>query len=92
MVAVVCELIGKFTLIPFSLIGLGVGLAMLLAYSIPFLVGSILGNYIIRRYVGNQWWSQYRLIIVASVLAGTGIVVALSAALIMILKATWILP
>jgi hypothetical protein len=92
MVAVVGELIGKFTPIPFSLIGLGVGLAMLPAYSIPFLVGSILGNYIIRRYVGNQWWSQYRPIIVASVLAGTGIVVALSAALIMILKATWILP
>jgi len=91
-IGLIGELIGTFTPIPFSLIGLSTGTLMLPAYAIPFLVGSIIGNYIIRNHVGNEWWQQYRSILVASILAGMGIIISISAALVMVIRATWILP
>ena len=91
-IGIIGELIGKYTPIPFSLIGLSTGTIMLPAYAIPFLVGSILGNYIIRARVGDEWWQRYRAILVASVLAGMGITISIAAALVMIMRATWVLP
>ena len=92
IVGVIGELLSKFTPIPFSLIGLGTGLVMLPAYSIPYFFGSILGNYILRKYFGDKWWSQNKFIIVAGVAVGSGIVVAIFATIVMIMKATWTLP
>jgi len=83
---------GKFTPIPFSLIGLVTGTIMLPAYAVPYLIGSVLGNYVIRRHVGDEWWSNYRSVIVAGILCGMGIMIAISASAVMIMKATWILP
>jgi hypothetical protein len=92
VVGIIGELLAKFTPIPFSLIGLITGLVMLPAYSIPFFVGSLLGKYVFSKVFGDQWWSQYKFVIVAGISIGSGIVVAICAAIVMILKATWIFP
>jgi len=92
VLGIVGEVIMKFTRIPFSIIGLVIGAGMLPAYSITVFIGSIIGNYVIKRYLGAEWWERNRSVIVAGIFAGEGIVLGISAVALMMLKATWLKP
>lgn len=86
------ELTNRFAGIPFSLIGVLVGIGATPMYTVPLFVGAVLGRYVLRRRFGKEWWDENRAVIVAGVVAGEGIIVGIAVALIMISKATWVLP
>jgi len=86
------EVLSKFTGIPFSAVGLLTGTFVLPASTIPTFIGAVLGKYIFPKIFGEEFWRGRRAVIVAGVSAGEGVVIGLSAAIVMISKATWILP
>jgi len=77
--------------IPFVLISFGVGISQPIPLTVSILIGGILGKLMVRKF-GKQWWDEYKSVIVAGVLLGEGVIIAISAALMLISKAMWISP
>jgi len=92
LLGIVGETVMKFTGIPFSLIAIVTGTGMLPAYSLTVFIGSIIGNYVIKRYMGAEWWMRNRSVVVAGIFAGEGIILGISAVALMMIKATWLKP
>jgi len=88
----VLELVSKLIGIPLSVVSLVVGTTMLPTSAIPIFLSSIIGNYILKRRYGEEWWNSNRAVVVAGVAAGQGIVVGMAAGLVLIVKAAWIKP
>jgi len=51
-----------------------------------------MGRLIFQRIFGAERWNVYQRIIVAGIAAGMGIVVGISAAIVIMTKSAWILP
>jgi len=92
IVAAVGELVRTVTGLPFSLTAIVVGCIILPPNTIAVVIGGIVGNLIIRRQFGENWWQAYRATIVAGFLTGMAVMVGLSVAVVMISKASWVLP
>ncbi len=77
--------------IPFILIAFSLGITQPIPFTFSILIGGIIGKLLMRK-VGKEWWDEYKSVIVAGVLLGEGVIVAISAALMLISKAMWISP
>jgi len=77
--------------IPFVLISFSVGITQPIPWTVSILIGGILAKIFMRRF-GKEWWDEYKAVIVAGTLLGEGLVVAISAAIMLIMKAMWISP
>jgi uncharacterized oligopeptide transporter (OPT) family protein len=63
-----------------SLIGLAVGMAVPLPFSVSLFIGGCLAM-VIRYRWGKDWFSQYRNVLVAGLVVGEGIVIGIAAAI-----------
>jgi len=80
----------SFVPIPYlDVMGLLAGLSIPPYYSNAILIGYIIGNYVIRRYVGDEWWKNYRLTFLAGLSAGYGIVAVIMGCITLISRALW---
>jgi len=65
------------------------GLSVPPYYANALLIGYIIGNKIVRRYVGDEWWKNYRLTVLAGLSAGYGVVAAIMGCAVLISRALW---
>jgi len=82
----------KFASIPFSIVGFVTGVAIVPPSTVSMLIGGLIGNYVIKRYMGEKAWNENRAVIVAGVAAGMGIIIGVLSALVIMTRATWIKP
>lgn len=85
------DAISKFVGIPFSPIGLVTGVSLLPPQAISLLIGGIAGR-VISNMKGRGWWYKNRGIMMAGVATGEALAVGVSTSIVMLSKATWILP
>jgi len=78
--------------LPFSLIGFVVGASTPMPNSLSMFIGALIGRFIIRRRLGEDWWRNYRYVMLAGVFLGEALMVGISATLMLMSKAAWILP
>lgn len=79
-----------FVKIPFfNVSSLLLGLTIPPYYANAMLVGFIVGNYAIRKWLGENWWKKYRFTFLAGAVAGFGIVAGIAGAIILISKVLW---
>jgi hypothetical protein len=80
----------SFVAIPyFDVLGLLAGLGIAPHYANALLIGFLLGNYVLRRRLGEEWWNNYRLTFLAGLAAGHGIIAAVIGGIVLISKALW---
>ena len=72
-----------------DVMGLLAGLSIPPYYSNALLIGYIIGNRIIRKHVGEDWWRNYRYTILAGFSAGYGIVAVIVGAITLITRSLW---
>jgi hypothetical protein len=77
--------------IPISIIGLATGAATPLPTVFSLLMGAIIGR-ILQRYLGLEFWSKCRTVLVAGIGCGSAIAVGVSVGLATIFKSLWLLP
>jgi len=88
-------LIGEVVLsrfVPFSIIALVSGTLTLPPYSLAYLVGGIIGKYILQRRMGVEKWTSMKPVVAAGLAMGVGVAVGLSAPIAMVAKAMWSEP
>ena len=78
--------------LPFSLIGFVVGASTPMPNSLSMFIGALIGRFMIRRRLGEDWWRNYRYVMLAGVFLGEALMVGISATLMLMSKAAWILP
>jgi len=86
------QVISKFTGLPFNFAGLVTGTVTIPPFAIAYFLGGLLGQYVIKRSVGEQWWNNYKAVLVAGIAAGEGITVGIFSTFILLFKSVWILP
>ncbi len=87
MVALSCSIFK----VPFVLIAFSLGMGQLIPFTVSTFVGGVIGQLLMRK-LGKEWWDEYKAVIVAGIGLGEGVVVAISAAIMLIMKAMWISP
>ena len=55
-------------------------------------IGSLVGRYVIRRYVGAERWNRLRGVLAAGILAGVGVFIGIGIALLLVARAAWVWP
>lgn len=82
--------------IPFSFISFVAGLTGyaggLMHLQVAAFFGSLVTNLIITRRMGREWYLKYRSPMIAGLITGEGVAIAVAAALTMMYKSLWILP
>jgi len=91
-IALLGELLRMMTGVPFSLVAIVLGFTLLPSTTVPTVIGGVIANFILRRQLGDKWWMSYRTTIVAGFLTGLAVMTGFSVALVMISKASWVLP
>jgi len=91
LIFAIAEATGKAG-IGFSAAALIGGFMNLPPYAIMVLISSIIGNLLISRLFGKEWWLRVRGIIVAAFAAGMGIATGLGVSLTFISRSSWIWP
>jgi hypothetical protein len=79
-------------IVPISVIGLAAGTYTPLPTAFTSLIGGLLGNFVLKRVLGEDWWQKYRAVIVAGVGGGLGVAVGLASGLALVLRSMWSLP
>ncbi|MGB9760298.1 MAG: hypothetical protein ACPLZG_10770, partial [Thermoproteota archaeon] len=92
IVGLLGEIISRTLKVPFSLATIVVGMMTIPPISIPVFVGSLVGKFIIEKTLGSDRWKLQKVLLVSGILAGQGITVGIAVAVLMISKASWILP
>lgn len=82
------SLLSKFVGVPFSPVSLLIGMMTPPPGIVALFLGS-LASKIIQRKQGD-WWLNYRSVIVAGLIAGQGIVAGIAAAIVVLLRSTWL--
>ena len=82
----------EFIPVPFNLMGLAVGTTMLPPTSFAFLIGYLVGKYIIRRRIGRETWESLRPVMAGGIVAGQGVALGIGAAVVIIARSLWALP
>lgn len=78
--------------IPFSPIAFVTGCYTLPTSSITIFLGSLIGHYVIGRYVRKEEWIKIRGVFVAGIFAGVGVFLGLGVSMILIAKSAWVWP
>jgi hypothetical protein len=78
-----------FTLDIVSLIS---GTATIPPAAVSMLIGGLLGNYVLRKAMGETRWREERALMVAGIATGGGIVTGILAALVLMFKSAWLKP
>lgn len=86
------DIIPAFLKLPFSIIGFIVGASTPIPGIVSMFIGAIVGNYLMRVRLGEEWWKNYRYLFLAGVYLGEAIIVGIAATIMLIIKAAWILP
>ncbi len=86
------QALARFTPISFNVVGFVTGTAIVPPSTVSMLIGGLIGNYVIKRYMGEKAWNEYRAVIVAGVAAGMGIIIGVLSAMVIMTRATWIKP
>lgn len=86
------EIVSRTFKIPFSLATIVVGMMTIPPASIPIFIGSFVGKFIMEKILGPEKWRLQKTLLVSGLLAGQGIAVGIAVAVLMISKASWILP
>jgi len=86
------QAISRFAGLPFSFAGLVAGTVTIPPIAIAYFLGGLLGQLLIKRFVGEEWWNSYRAILVAGIAAGEGLIVGIFSTFILLFKSVWILP
>ncbi|OYT29642.1 MAG: hypothetical protein B6U94_07540 [Thermofilum sp. ex4484_79] len=84
-------ILSKFGL-PFSIIGLTVGITTPPPFPVAAFLGGVIGRVIIRNLYSDEWFKKYRAVIVAGIAAGEGIVIGIFSAIALMSKSAWLLP
>jgi len=82
------SIISRFAEIPFSPVALLTGMMTPPPGVVALFLGALMGKYIQSRR--SEWWLNYRAVIVAGLAAGQGITAGITAAIVMLLKSTWL--
>lgn len=84
----------KLTSLPFNVLALVTGATStwIPPMAVSMLIGGLVGNYVLKRYMGERNWNEHRSVIVAGAAAGEGMIVGVLSALVIMTKATWIKP
>jgi len=75
-----------------SPIPLAMGCFIIPPYALMMFSGSLIGRYVIARYMGLERWRRARGVISAGILAGTGIFIGIGIALLLVARAAWVWP
>ncbi len=78
--------------IPFSPIALVIGFYTIPVASITTFLGSFVGHYGIRRYLGTERWAAVRGVFAAGIFAGVGVFLGVGVSMTLIAKAAWVWP
>lgn len=78
--------------IPFSAIALVIGCYTIPTSSITTFLGSFVGHYGIRRYLGAEHWTAVRGVFAAGIFAGVGVFLGIGVSMTLIAKAAWVWP
>jgi len=78
--------------IPFSAVSFFVGCSTLPPSAIMTLVGSLIGNYGIGRFVGKERWRAMRGVFAAGIISGVGVFLGVNISMTLISKAAWVWP
>lgn len=89
--AIICVLyvISSLLHIPISVIGFAGGTFTPIPMATTLLIGGLLGNFIFKRMLGEDWWQKYRAVIIAGAGTGIGVGVGIVAGLAIILRSMW---
>jgi len=91
LVALMGEMLGKFGM-PWSIYGFALGLFIGWPSAFGLLVGSLLGNILIARYIGKEKWESIKSYLTAGEGLGEGIVTMLLTIITLFSKSSWIWP
>lgn len=91
-IGILGQIISKFTGIPFSFASLVTGTTIVPPYPIAMLLGNIIGNYGIAKFLGRENFNNYKSVIVAGVVTGSGVVAGIAGAIVVIQKSIWMHP
>lgn len=78
--------------IPFSAVPFLIGCYTLPTSAIMILLGSLIGQYGISRYMGKERWNFMRGVLSAGIFAGVGVFLGVSVSMMLISKASWVWP
>lgn len=78
--------------IMFSAIALVIGFYTIPTASITTFLGSFVGHYGIRRYLGTERWASVRGVFAAGIFAGVGVFLGIGVSMTLIAKAAWVWP
>ncbi|MEM3478572.1 MAG: hypothetical protein QXV74_00830 [Candidatus Bathyarchaeia archaeon] len=78
--------------LPISPLGVYLGAATAVPYTILMFIGAIVGKYLLPRFLGAEWWQQNRMLVVGGILCGEAVAVALGAIISLIGRSMWIMP
>lgn len=82
----------KLISVPFSLMGIAAGISTLPAYTIPLFLASLIGKYLMPRFLGREWWEKHKTVVAAGFATGEGVLVGLVIGIVLLSKVGWILP
>lgn len=82
----------NFLRIPFSPSGVVLGSMQIPPTAIAVLIGSIIGNVVLPRVTGREWWREYRTVLISGFAAGEGTAIGVSIVGALLAKAVWAWP
>ena len=88
----VIYLLSEFLRLPFSLIGLLIGMNTYIPIVTTQMLGGIMGRFVLPRILGKEFWNKNKSLIAAGLVIGEGVIATISAAIALISKALWVLP
>ncbi|MEM2465338.1 MAG: hypothetical protein QXL85_06990 [Candidatus Bathyarchaeia archaeon] len=88
IMSIIAAVSSKINIPCFSIMGLMTGLSSPSNLTSSLFFGSIIGR-IIQRRVGKEWWMNNRSIIVAGMTTAAGLMIGVTAAIVMIVRAFW---
>jgi hypothetical protein len=83
--------VGHFAYAPISVIALAAGMTSTPHFMLTSFFGSIIAT-IIKKYIGNEVFNEYRYILAGGLILGEGIAVTVAVAIAIINTSMWILP
>lgn len=89
--AVALYLLGEYTHIPISLIGVATGMTLPIATPMGYIIGLLIKK-ILEHRVGEEWVRDQASTIYAGILTGDSLLIALGVGIAMIFKSRWVKP
>jgi hypothetical protein len=91
IIATILQSLIEFMHMPVSLIGVALGATIPISNATGLIIGFMIGKFL-ERLIGKAWVDQYKSTIVAGILTGESLMLAISIGTAMILESIWIRP